>query len=178
MEENEKLILKNLFELKSGFINFTDIKIKTFSDITYINYNKTDITVICDKWNENSLYISKILNGSNEIISYIKGKSIHSNNAYIFKINENYKEKINIKYIYYYLSLYKDFIKNNFYKGDIIKYLSINKLKEMLIILPSIEKQYNIVKELDYIYEELNINLKKQIEENNKYATIYLESNI
>ena len=178
MEDNEHLIFKNLFELKSGYINFKDIKIKPYGDIKYINYNKTDITVISDRWNENSLYISKILNGSNEIISYIKGKSIHSNNAYLLKINENYKEKINIKYIYYYLSLYKDFIKNNFYKGDIIKNISINKLKEMLIILPSIEKQYNIIKELDYIYEELNINLKKQIEENNKYAIEYLESNI
>jgi restriction endonuclease S subunit len=176
--ENEHLLFKNIFNLKSGSITLKDIKIKAFSDITYITYNKTDITVTTKNWNTNSLYISKILNGSNEIITYMKGKSIHSNNAYLVIINDNYKEKINIKYIYYYLSLYKDFIKNNFYKGDIIKYLTTNKLKELLIILPSLEKQNIIVKELDYIYEELNINLKKEIEENNKYATLYLESNI
>jgi restriction endonuclease S subunit len=176
--ENENILFKNIFKLKSGFITLKDIKIKAFSDITYINYNKTDITVTTENWNTNSLYISKILNGSNEIITYMKGKSIHSNNAYLVIINDNYKEKINIKYIYYYLSLYKDFIKNNFYKGDIIKYLSANKLKELLIILPSLEKQNIIVKELDYIYEELNINLKKEIEQNNNYALSYLESNI
>lgn len=178
---NEYLSFRKIFILKSGKMNFKDIKISITSDIVFVNYNKTNINVNInnDNYITEGLYISKILNShKNEIISYVSGKSINSSNSYLITVNSENEKKINIKYIYYYLKFYKDYIISNFYKGNIIKYLSVLALNEMIIVLPPIETQNSIVKELDFIYEEANVFLKKQIEENKEYATKFLVSYI
>jgi len=65
------------------------------------------------------------------------------------KIKDYYNDKINIKYIYYYLLEKQTYIEDKYQKGLGQKSLDVEKFNEMDILIPTIEKQEEIVKYLD-----------------------------
>jgi restriction endonuclease S subunit len=83
------------------------------------------------------------------------------------KIKKDFIDKINIKYIYYYLLDKKEYIEKTFIKGLANPTLDIDKFKLMKIPLPSLEIQEEII---DYCDNNLKIieNLNKTIEGNKK----------
>jgi restriction endonuclease S subunit len=153
-ENYEYLSFNELFEIIQGNFNYTQVKIDVNSDIRMISYNNNSrITIISDVYNTNALYISQISLKNNKIIFYCEGKSIHSRNACYIKLKDNYKDLIDMKYIYHYLDFHRDFIRNNYYSdGTIVKNLIAEKLKTMIIILPPLEKQKKIVNYLINIH--------------------------
>jgi len=68
------------------------------------------------------------------------------------------------KYIYYLLSHNKDYL-TNLYQGTAQKVISKTNLKSIKIPIPTIERQKEIVKYLDFIYEKANKTSNEKISE-------------
>ncbi len=85
-------------------------------------------------------------------INYIDKPYYLTDNGFSLKSKQ---ENIMSKYIYYLLSHNKDYI-TNFYQGTAQKVISKTNLKSIKIPIPSLERQQEIVKYLDFIYEKVN----------------------
>jgi restriction endonuclease S subunit len=111
------------------------------------------------------------------VIKYYNGKCDYSDLMSLCKINENYKNKIIIKYIYYYLLFKKDDIEKTYEKGACNKSLDVDNFNKMKLPILCIELQNKIVRELDLLNENNN-NIKKIIEDNKEIMKIYLNLKI
>ena len=85
-----------------------------------------------------------------------------SDHCYILQ-NKN-KLLLNIKYVYYYLYHNLDMMKQ-LYTGIAIKNISKTNIEGIKIPIPSLERQQEIVKYLDFIYEKSNKTSNEKIEE-------------
>ena len=114
-------------------------------DIMFVS--KAEITeetrkIKYDYYNTNALYIAQAFNGNGKCpIRFYKNNSIHSNLLYHIKIKDYYNDKINIKYIYYYLLEKQNYIEENYQVGCANKSLDIEEFNLMKIPLPSLEIQ-------------------------------------
>ena len=115
----------------------------------------------------NNLFIGNIDSGRKFVIRFYKGKCDYTNLLLLCKIKDNFKEYINIKYIYYYLDSIEDYLTNTYLKGLANKSLDVEKINLMKIPIPSLEVQEEIINYCDNNLEVIN-NLKKIIEDNNK----------
>lgn len=112
-------------------------------------------------YNTNALYIAEAFNGNGKCpIRYYKNNSIHSNLLYHIKIKDYYNDKINIKYIYYYLLEKQTYIEENYQIGCANKSLDVEEFNLMKIPIPSLENQNKIVKILDDINDRMNGDIK------------------
>ena len=171
----------DMFNLIKGTIQSSKVVEEDDGNIIFIS--KAEITeetrkIKYDYYNTNALYIAQAFNGNGKCpIRYYNGKSIHSNLLYHIKINEHYNDKINIKYIYYYLLEKKEYIEDNYQKGCANKSLDVENFNKMKIPIPSIEKQNIIVEFLDSLNEIIEDN-KKKIEKIKKINDLYLNINL
>jgi type I restriction enzyme M protein len=85
-----------------------------------------------------------------------------SNHCYILQ-NKN-KTILNLKYSYYYLFHNLDMM-DKLYTGVAIKNISKTNIENIKIPIPSLEKQQEIVKYLDFIYEKANKTSQAKIKE-------------
>ncbi len=142
-----------MFDLIKGSIQSSKVVEDIDGNIMFIS--KAEITeetrkIKYEYYNTNALYIAQAFNGNGKCpIRYYKNNSIHSNLLYHIKIKEDYNNKINIKYIYYYLLEKQIYIEENYQKGCANKSLDVEKFNLMDMLIPSIEKQEEIVKYLD-----------------------------
>ena len=115
-----------------------------------------------------NIFILKIFDGSagktySTKIKYFNGKCNFTSLLYHMKpIN---KDILNIKYIYYYLSNNVDYISKKYQKGSCNKSLDLDLFLNYKIPIPSIERQQEIVKYLDFIYEKANKTSNEKIAE-------------
>jgi restriction endonuclease S subunit len=86
------------------------------------------------------------------LIQFYNGKCEYSNLLHHIKPKEIFTDKINIKYIYYYLNNKKEYIEEKYQKGLANKSLDIENFNKMKIYVPSLEVQEQVIKEI----EELN----------------------
>lgn len=106
-----------------------------------------------------NIFILKIFDGSagktySTKIKYFNGKCNFTSLLYHMKpIN---KDILNIKYIYYYLTNNIDYISKKYQKGSCNKSLDLDLFLNYKIPIPSLERQEEIVKYLDFIYEKTN----------------------
>jgi len=94
-------------------------------------------------------------------INYIDKPYYLTDNGFSLKSKQ---EDIMTKYIYYLLSHNKDYL-TNLYQGTAQKVISKTNLKSIKIPIPSLERQQEIVKYLDFIYEKVNKTSCKKIAE-------------
>jgi type I restriction-modification system DNA methylase subunit/restriction endonuclease S subunit len=94
-------------------------------------------------------------------INYINKPYYLTDNGFSLKSKQ---DDIMTKYIYYLLSHNKDYL-TNLYQGTAQKVISKTNLKELKIPIPSIERQQEIVKYLDFIYEKANKTSNEKIAE-------------
>jgi len=94
-------------------------------------------------------------------INYIDKPYYLTDNGFSLKSKQ---EDIMTKYIYYLLSHNKDYL-TNLYQGTAQKVISKTNLKSIKIPIPSLERQQEIVKYLDFIYEKANKTSNDKIEE-------------
>ena len=73
------------------------------------------------------------------------------------------KEKLNVKYLYYFMQKYLDVLRTQAI-GGVIKYIKLNNINDAIINLYDLDSQNKIVDKLDKIQEIIDIR-KKQIEE-------------
>ena len=109
----------------------------------------------------NNLFISTSGNGDKVPIKFYDKKCYYSCLMSLCKLNEIYVEKVNIKYIYYYLKRKQEYIENNYQKGCANKSLDIENFNLMKIPIPHKEKQELYVEYLDNINEITNDNKNK-----------------
>ena len=103
---------------------------------------------------------------SNPITDLYNNECYYSNLMSRLIINDTYINKVNMKYIYYYLLNNKEHIENNLQTGTAHKSLDIYNFNRMKLPIPSLEEQNKLVK-----YCENNDNLIKLLEDlilNNK----------
>ena len=94
-------------------------------------------------------------------INYIDKPYYLTDNGFSLKSKQ---EDIMTKYIYYLLSHNKDYL-TNLYQGTAQKVISKTNLKSIKIPIPSLERQQEIIKYLDFIYEKANKTSNKKIAE-------------
>ena len=94
-------------------------------------------------------------------INYIDKPYYLTDNGFSLKSKQ---EDIITKYTYYLLSHNKEYLKN-LYQGTAQKVISKTNLKSIKIPIPSLERQQEIVKYLDFIYEKANKTSNEKIAE-------------
>jgi len=94
-------------------------------------------------------------------INYIDKPYYLTDNGFSLKSKQ---EDIMTKYIYYLLSHNKDYL-TNLYQGTAQKVISKTNLKSIKIPIPSLERQQEIIKYLDFIYEKANKTSNEKIAE-------------
>ena len=94
-------------------------------------------------------------------INYIDKPYYLTDNGFSLKSNH---DDIMTKYIYYLLSHNKGYI-TNLYQGTAQKVISKTNLKLVKVPIPSLERQQEIIKYLDFIYEKANKTSNKKITE-------------
>jgi type I restriction-modification system DNA methylase subunit len=160
-----------MFDLIKGSIQSSKVQEDENGEVIFISkaeINETTRKIKYEYYNTNALYIAQAFNGNGKCpIRFYEKKSIHSNLLYHIKIKEDYNNKINIKYIYYYLIEKQKYIEENYQKGLANKSLDISKFNLFKIPIPSLEIQKDIIQYCDNNLEIIN-NLKKTIENNKK----------
>ena len=114
-------------------------------------YNFYTSSQICKKYCDSYDYENNCLiigTGGNANIKYDSKFSCSADNI-ILKTKDN----IQIKYVYYYIFLNMEILEKGFI-GVGIKHISKEYLSNIKIPIPSLEKQEEIVKYLNFIYEE------------------------
>jgi type I restriction-modification system DNA methylase subunit len=105
--------------------------------------------------------------GGNANIKYSAKFSCSTDN-FVIKINT----ELLVKYIYYYLYINIEVLQNGFV-GAGLQHISKEYISNIKIPIPSLERQEEIVKYLDLIYEKTK-NLEKEIENNKKQAEQFI----
>ena len=170
-KEIEFIEFGKMFDLIKGSIQSSKVVEDIDGNIMFIS--KAEITeetrkIKYEYYNTNALYIAQAFNGNGKCpIRYYKNNSIHSNLLYHIKIKEDYIDKINIKYIYYYLLNKQEYIENNYQLGCANKKLDIEQFNLMKIPIPSLEVQKDIIDYCDNNNEIIK-NINNTIELNKK----------
>ena len=115
-----------------------------------------------------NIFILKIFDGSagktySTKIKYFNGKCNFT--SLLYHMSPINKDILNIKYIYYYLTNNVDYISKKYQKGSCNKSLDLDLFLNYKIPIPSLDKQQEIVKYLDFIYEKANKTSNEKIAE-------------
>lgn len=97
----------------------------------------------------NNLFVGNIDSGRKFCMIYYEGKCDYTNLLSYCKINVNYKEKINIKYIYYFLQSIYSHLTDIYLKGSCNLSLDQKNFNRMKIPIPSLEIQNKLITKLD-----------------------------
>jgi type I restriction-modification system DNA methylase subunit len=176
-KEEEKLISKNeniqiiefgrIFDLIKGTIQSSKVVEDKNSDVAFINLSKNkEFKKIKDfELDNKNIFISNV--SPLGLIQYYNGKCSYSNLLYHIKPKEEFKDKINIKYVYYYLNKKQEYIEENYQLGCANKTLDVEGFNLMKIPIPPIEVQEEIINYCDNNIKIID-NLNKTIEGNKK----------
>ena len=170
-----------VFSLVKGTIQSSKVEEDENGDILFIT--KEEISektrmIKNDIYYNSGLFIANAFNGNGKCpIRYTNKKCIHSDLMLNIIINDNYYNKINLKFLYYYLESIKKHIEYIYEKGACQKSLDIKNFNRMKIPIPSIEIQQNIINKLDILQENLK-DLNKSIDANKINRNMYMESMI
>jgi len=123
------------------------------------------------------VYIFLTSNTTKLGITYYNGKCICTDLVSRLIIREKYSNKINMKYIYYYLKSIKEHIENKYLRGSCHQSLDQKNFNRMKIPIPSLEEQEKILQNIIEL-EETRKDVLKAIEGNNKLRKKYTEAMI
>ena len=99
-----------------------------------------------------SIFISKSISTWNKTfirVKYIEGYSLHSNLMNKLIVNEDYSQKINNKFIFYFLKSIEKYIEKTYFIGSLQETLDKKNFNRMKIPIPPLEIQAKIVSDLD-----------------------------
>ena len=148
-----KKLVSEKGEIKILTTNFSNV----FADEEEVKTNISEGEIIC------------IPGGGNPIVQYYNGKFITGDN----KIATSYdKNKLNNKYLYYYL-IHNIKLISEMYRGGTIKHPDMTKILEIQIPLPPLKKQAEIAETLDK-FTELTEELTAREAQYNYYRNMLL----
>ena len=129
------------------------------------------------KLNDENLFVGNIDSGRKFCIIYYNGKCDYTNLLSLCKIKDNFKDKINIKYIYYYFQSLHEHLTNIYLKGSCNLSLDQKNFNRLKIPIPSLEEQSKIIQNITTLENSIK-NLKIAIEENQMNRKMYMEAMI
>jgi type I restriction-modification system DNA methylase subunit len=177
----ETIQIKNLFDLEKGKIQKSKAKINDDSEIKFVtgakysNWLNIENNEIELNSGEN-LFINNSAYGNSIQVRYYNGNSIHCNLMTKLQLKSDYQSRILIKLYYHFLKQKKEFLELNCQKGASNKSLNIEKFKILELPLLELEKQEEILQELNYLEESISntesliMNIKKQKNLFRKYS--------
>jgi len=159
--EMELIEFGKIFTLEKGQIQ--SLKVKEHGEILFVSkceLNQNMLKIKSDIFYEKGLFISNTFDDNCKYqIKYIDEKCVHSDLMLLLKINKNYVNKINLKFMYYYFKMIRFHIET-FYVKDL---LDIKNFCHIKLQIPSIEFQNNSMDIITYAEETI-----KRLEKNIK----------
>ena len=169
--ENKKLETKwiefgEVFTLEKGKLQSSKVE-EVEDDETY-----EGVFINLSKSNDFKKINNTILDGENIFISntaplgliqYYNGKCNYSDLLQHIKVNDMYRTKVNIKYMYYFLTSINEHIKDVYDKGSCNKSLDQKNFNRMKIQIPSIKQQNKCIEKINEM-EEIIKRWKNDIE--------------
>jgi len=129
------------------------------------------------KLDDENLFVGNIDSGRKFCIIYYNGKCDYTNLLSLCKIKDNFKDKINIKYIYYYFQSIHSHLTNIYLKGSCNLSLDQKNFNRMKIPIPPLDEQSKIIQNIIEI-EDTTKDILKGIEGNKKMRRMYMEAMI
>jgi restriction endonuclease S subunit len=142
--EKGKLQSSKIEEDEEGIIFITGAKDENFKKV-----KKNDISYI----NGENLFISPNGNGDKRPIKYFVGECNYSDLMALMILNDKYINKINIKYIYYFLKSLQEHIEEHYQKGSCNQSLDIKNFNRMKIQIPSLIQQNKCIEKINEMEE-------------------------
>jgi restriction endonuclease S subunit len=180
MSDFEWIEFGDIFTLEKGKIQSSKVeedenglypvisKCQNYEEWKYTNQFKID--------GEN-IYIFLTSNTTKLGITYYNGKCMCTDLVSRLIIKEKYNNKINIKYIYYYLKSNKEHIENTYLRGSCHQSLDQKNFNRMKIPIPTLEEQGKIIQNIMEL-EESKKDILKGIDANKKMRQKYMEAMI
>ncbi len=103
--------------------------------------------------NGENIFISQNGNGNKRPIKYFKGECNYSDLLSVLHLNNLYTNKVNKKYIYYFLKKHQTHIEEYYQKGACNLSLDIKNFNRMKIQIPSIERQNKCIAHINNMEE-------------------------
>ena len=175
-----------VFKLEKGKIQSSKIEEDENGKYTIISISEKDkLTNIIEQdnlINDENLFIATTSSGTSSgpyetKIKYYNGKCSYTNLLCRLVINKNYINKINIKFMYYYLKSLQTHIETTYEKGACNKSLDQKNFNRLKIPIPSLEEQSKIIQNITAL-ENSTKNLKIAIEANQMNRKMYMEAMI
>ena len=155
-----------IFTLEKGIIQSTKVEDDDNGNALMItqSQNINDYKKISKyKLDGSNLFIGNIDTGKKFCLVYYEGKCDFTNLLSVCKINNKYENKINIKFIFYFLKQIHDHLTNSYLKGSSNLSLDIRNFNRIKIPIPSLDIQINILNRLSTKSHVINmINLIKK----------------
>ena len=154
-KETQWIEFGNVFELEKGKLQSSKVIEDEEGDSVFINLSKTkEFKKISNgELNGINLFISNT--APLGLIHYYDGKCSYSDLLYLLKPNKKYKNKILLKYIYYYLKNMSDHIATFYDKGACNKSFDVKNFNRMKIQIPTMEFQNYSMKIITNIEETI-----------------------
>ena len=171
----------NIFTLEKGKLSSEKIDNDENGNILLITkgvISETSRKIQSNIYYNEGLFIANAFNGNGKCpIRYTEELCVHTNLMSRLVINDKYKHKVSIKYIYYYLNSIKEHIETVYDKGSCNKSLDQKNFNRMKIPIPSLEEQSKIIQNITTL-ENSTKNLKNAIEANHINRKMYMEAMI
>lgn len=143
----------DVFDLVKGQLQSSKVEEDENGNGVFINLSKTgNFKKIKEpQYNDESIFISNT--SPLGLIQYYDGKYSYSDLLLKLILNSNYKNKLNLKFIYYYLLSIKNHIEETYQKGSCNQTLDIKNLSRMKIPIIPIERQDEVIKDITDVEE-------------------------
>ncbi len=156
-----------VFTLEKGKLQSSKVVEDEDGDGVFINLSKTSKFKRIKNYNLDgeNIFISNTTPLG--LIQYFNGRCSHSDLLCSLLLNEKYTNRINLKYVYYYLQSIKEHIKKSYEKGACNQTLDQKNFNRMKIPIPSLEIQNKITNKINSSndkvkYMRLIVNSMKQ----------------
>ena len=179
--ENLSIEIKNIpwvefgdiFTLKKGSIQSSKIDEFDNGDVIFITkgeINENTKKIKSSLFYNEGIFIASAFNGNGKCpIRFSDEKCIHSDLMSLCLIKEKYINKVNNKFIYYFLKSINEYIESTYEKGACNKSLDSKNFTRLKVPLPKIEEQNIIINKLNtqkYVLDIMDT-INKNIFDNN-----------
>ena len=138
--EKGKLQSSKIQEDEEGITFLTGAKDENFKKV-----KKCEVSYV----NGENIFISPTGNGDKRPVKYFVGECNYSDLMALMILNDSYKNKINKKYMFYFLKSLQQHIEDAYQKGSCNQSLDQKNFNRMKIAIPPLDIQNKITKKLD-----------------------------
>jgi len=177
MTNFEWVNMKDIFTLEKGKLQSSKVEEDDTGEAVFVNLSKTGefIKIGTNSLDNENVFISNT--APLGLIQYYNGKCEYSDLLHHFVLKDKYKNKISIKYIYYFLQSISEHIGKVYDKGSCNKLLDQKNINRMKIPIPTLEEQDQIIQNV-MILEECITKINQALDNNKKLRNMYMESMI